>query len=1116
MNHQVRSTRIPFNLIVIILLATAPMSASALPAFTFTNYPLFLAPAIKPNVMLILDNSESMDATMAGKIISGDNLATRGNISRKIIRSIIKDYRASFDWGLTTFETGKNTLYNTHAYYIGDDTTMVYTNDCISGISASENGLRCMVNPDAQMTGFAFITYSQSGDDADINDVLYSDSTDSVLYGIGSSGTSYFVRGGPRLSGIDWNLGSFPVAGPFGTNAITFEPTDAGHLPQVSKMPRQIWIPRGWGYGSPITGSGKIVETVQPDSSAHYNKLLSLLGNETNKNTGEIKNSAYYTPLAGSINTVFNYFNNTTTGKPSPITQECQKNFLMLATDGNPTGMSAGAQYDPAQWTNTETPPGSGLWSYGQAQKDVFAQLKALRETSLAGRNYDIQTYVIGMGDTVANPSSVAALNQMASIGGGFSSAFLGSDADALTSAFQAIVGDIQAKTGASSSVALNGGSWNSESMVYQAKFSSTDWSGNLAAFPVSGDGSVGIVPSWEASVQIKNQNWNTQRNLVTYKPSASAGSRGIPFRWPVVPGQPTTKELDFNQIDRLNRDGMGVVDNFGMLRLNYLRGDSSKEIRNCTSPCTAPQFRNRVNSPLGDIINSSPYYVGASDFGYSDDFESASYSSFAAANLLRIKMIYVGGNDGMLHAIKAESGDELFAYVPSLIYSTLSNLSSINYSHQYSVDGSPTVGDVFYSGAWRTMLVAGLRTGAKGLYALDVTDPATFSEVNASNIVRWEFDDVDMGYIFGQPLLVKTNNGRWSVVVSGGFNSNNSTGQAFLFVIDVETGALVRKINTNSGSFLSPNGLAPAAAIDVDGDGIADVIYAGDLDGNLWKFDLSSTSPASWDVGNGRLPVFTARSGQSITSRPDVTKFPGGGYLVGFGTGRYLAGNDVSDLTLMTAYGVRDTFITGTVGFGELQEQRIITNGTGADGNVYRLSTHAVGPPSDPAAAGDDAINRADFFNTRKGWFVNFPDAGERVVADAKFRGGRIVLTSLIPDVTNACSFGGSGWVMEFDALTGNRLNTATFDTNGDNTLVSTGGSDSDYMKFAGQGSGVRNASGRRLDTIPTAPGFMGNRKGTTSLEDKYFNTSDGTIMRVRETAGQNGEARVMWREIR
>ena len=1104
------------NHIFMILLSSIPMGALALPAFTFSSYPLFLAPAIKPNVMLILDNSESMDATMVGKVISGDNLATRGNISRKIIRSIIKDYRFAFNWGLTTFETAKNTLYNTHAYYIGDDTTMVYTNDCINGISASKNGLRCMVNPDARTTGFAFITYLQSGDDANINDVLYSDSMDSVLYGIGSSGTSYFVRGGPRSSGVDWSLGSFPVAGPFGTNAITFEPTDAGHLPQVSKMPRQIWIPRGWGYGSPITGRGKIVETVQPDSSAHYNKLLSLLANETDKNTGEIKNSAYYTPLAGSITTVLNYFNNTTTSKPSPITQECQKNFLMLATDGNPTGMTAGAQYDPAQWTNIETPPGSGVWSYGQAQQDVFAQIKLLRETWFAGKKFDVQTYVIGMGDTVANPSSVAALNQMASIGGGFSSAFLGSDVDALTLAFQAIVGDIQSKTGASSSVALNGGSWNSGSMIYQAKFSSTDWSGNLVAFPVSGDGSVGIIPLWEANVKIKNQNWNTQRNLVTYKPSAPAGARGIPFRWPVVPSQPSTKELDLNQSDLLNRNGVGVVDNSGALRLNYLRGDASREIRNCSSPCIGPQFRNRISSPLGDIINSSPYYVGASDFGYSDDFEAVPYSTFVAANLSRAKMIYVGSNDGMLHAIKAESGDESFAYVPSSIYSTLSNLSSINYSHQYSVDGSPTVGDVFFAGRWRTMLVAGLRTGAKGLYALDVTDPANFSEANASSIVRWEFNDVDMGYIFGQPLLVKTNNGRWSVVVSGGFNSNNSTGQAFLFVIDAETGALVRKINTGSGSFSSPNGLSPAAAIDVNGDGIADVIYAGDLDGNLWKFDLSATSPAFWSVGNGRLPLFTARSGQSITSRPDVTKFPGGGYFVGFGTGRYLASNDIADSTVMTAYGIRDTFITGTVVSSELQEQRIIANGTGVDGNAYRLSTHAVGAPSDSAVTGDDSINLTDFFSTRKGWFVNLPDLGERVVADAKFRGGRIVLTSLTPDVTNACSFGGSGWVMEFDAITGNRLSTATFDTNGDNTLISTSGSDSDYMKFAGQGPSARNASGRRLDTIPTAPGFMGNRKGTTSLEDKYFNTSEGTIMRVRETAGQNGEARVMWREMR
>ena len=164
-----------------------------------------------------------------------------------------------------------------------------------------------------------------------------------------------------------------------------------------------------------------------------------------------------------------------------------------------------------------------------------------------------------------------------------------------------------------------------------------------------------------------------------------------------------------------------------------------------------------------------------------------------------------MGANDGMLHAINAITGAEMFAYVPSPVIADLPKLTDLAYTHRYFVDGSPTVGDVFYNSAWHTLLVAGMRAGAKGLFALDVTDPSQFNEANAASIVRWEFQDPDLGYVFGQPLLVKTNNGRWSVVVSGGYNVGNASGHAFLFVIDAETGALVAKIDTGAGTAASP-----------------------------------------------------------------------------------------------------------------------------------------------------------------------------------------------------------------------------------------------------------------------------------------------------------------------
>ncbi len=1084
------------------LLLSAPLAAFAASPFAFATYPLFLAPAIRPNVMVILDNSESMDATMSGKVINGDDPNTRGNIARGILRGVLTSYRDSFNFGITSFGAYGPSLYNTHAYYLGTAQTMVYTNDCIAGISATNAGRRCISNPQTG-NGFNFITYERSGDDADVNDVLYSYAGDPVLYGIGAGGTNYHVYNGHDNT-TGWDYPNF--YGDYGVWGFT--PTDAGFLPTTETVPRQIWIRRGWGYGDYITGRGNINEAVRADSSSHFSTMMTLLGNETPGGTPEIKNNAFFTPIAGTLDTVRDYFRS---GDDTPITQSCQRNFVMLATDGNPTGRTDGSQYDPSEWQNTQS---NGVWTYGPAQRDVFDKLTALRTTRVSGRNYDVQTYVVGMGDTLANPSSIAALNQMAALGGGYPTAFLGNDPASLQRAFQDIVGDIQAKTSAASSVALNTGSWTTGSSIYQAKFNSSDWSGTLLNYPVASSGAISATATWDAGARIKAQDWDTGRKVLTYKPSAPAGQHGIPFRWPLLPAVPLATELDTAQSTALNIAPAGGNDGFGAQRLRFLRGDPSYESRSCASPpCAAPQFRNRAVSPLGDVINSSPYYVGAPNFGYYDDFESARYSAFTATYRARTPVIYMGANDGMLHAINATTGTEMFAYVPSPVIADLPKLTDLAYTHRYFVDGSPTVGDVFYNGAWHTLLVSGMRAGAKGLFALDVTDPGQFSEAQAASIVRWEFQDPDLGYVFGQPLLVKTNNGRWSVVVSGGYNVGNANGHAFLFVVDAETGALVAKIDTGAGSAASPNGLSAAAAIDINGDGVADMAYAGDLDGNLWKFDLFSTLPGSWSLSNGGVPLFSTGARHAITGRPDITKFTTGGYLVAFGTGRYITGGDNTDLTAQRIYAVRDTGTAGTVPLSSLLQQTIATTtGTGADGKEYRFSTHAVGVPRDYTGTGDNTIVMSNYLSDKRGWYLDLPESGERVVADARFRGGRVIFTSIIPDVSSPCAYGGSGWVLEFDAMTGNRFDSATFDSNGDNVLTA-----ADYISRSGLAAEAMNTSGRRIGAIPAAPGFMSNRAGGVSgLEDKFINTSDGSVVRVRETSGAGREGRVMWHEVR
>ncbi|MFZ2652828.1 MAG: pilus assembly protein PilY, partial [Burkholderiaceae bacterium] len=317
------------------LVASGP--ATAAPPFTIASYPLFLAPAVKPNLMVIFDNSQSMDATMSGQIISGNLAQTRGNVARSVLRSVITTNRDNFNWGLTAFDTSNIGLRDIFAYYLGDATTMVYTADCVAGISPSNGGRRCLPNPAG---GANFLTYDRSGDDLDINDVTYVNRASNVMYGVGTGGTTYSLYDSRvNAAGTGWALS--PPASDFSSffTSATLSATDAGFVSNSTTYPRRLWLKRGWGYRSDISGSGEVRRTVQADSTVHYDSLMSLLAPETvNPSSSEIKNAASLTPLAGSLDTVRNYYRQGESSfRPSPISETCQANFVVLATDGNPT-----------------------------------------------------------------------------------------------------------------------------------------------------------------------------------------------------------------------------------------------------------------------------------------------------------------------------------------------------------------------------------------------------------------------------------------------------------------------------------------------------------------------------------------------------------------------------------------------------------------------------------------------------------------------------------------------------------------------------------------------------------------------------------------------------------
>ena len=1077
---------------LVLLAAVSPrLSAQTI---NFAQSPLFLGTTVKPNVLVVYDNSESMDGTMAGKLIAGDDDTTRGNVARSVLRSTITTYRNAFQWGLASFELLAPTLYTTYAYYFGGDSQVLYTNDCVGGLSASNGGLRCVANPQTG-NGFNYLTYALTGDDPAINDVLYSPDFGAQLYGIGVSGSTSYNVYQSHGAGTGWSAGSFSS----GLGTWGFTPTDAGYLPQTPPNNRMFWLRRAWGYYADITGKGQINQSVAADSTTQFNALMALLAKETNvAASAELKNAAVFTPLAGTMATVKSYFANSLAGKTTPISQSCQRNFVLLATDGNPTGKTNGAMYSLAEMANTYNAVSSS-WTFSTAANDVFNNVTALRSTSYSGKSYDIQTYVVGLGDSVANAASVATLNRMAELGG-TDAAYLASSSAALSDAFRSVSIDIISKTAAASAVSLNSGSWNTGAKVYQGRFSSGDWSGQLLAFAIDASGTPSSTADWDAAVALNAQNWNTGRQILTYKPSAALGARGVAMRWPASAAAPTASEIDLGLVTALNKDITGTVDGFGSQRLDYLRGNTARETRNCAA-CAAPLFRNRPATVLGDIIDSAPVYVGSGTGDYRDTIESSRYSSYASARAALTPSIYVGANDGMLHAFNANNGSEIFAYVPWAVRNRLSALSANSYAHQYTADGSPAVGDVYIGSQWRTLLVSGMNAGAPGVFALDISDPSKFNEANAASVVRWEFgeSDADTGYIFGRPVLAKMRDGVWRAIIGNGYNSSN--GVAVLLLLNLQTGAVTR-ISTGSGYAAMPNGLSGVATVSKNDDGIVDYAYAGDLYGNLWKFDLTAASPAGWKVALGTaaapLPLFTATAGQQFTARPDVAKFPKGGYLVTLGTGRYLDIADNSAGATQTLYGIWDNGSSAVL-LSDLQPQTVVSTAVGGSGSNYRLTTHAVGPATDAPIAGDNAISLASYYATKKGWKINLPSSGERVVAETTVRFGHVVASTLIPS-TAVCSFGGDGWIMDLDSITGNR--SPALDTNADNAVDA-----SDYLS----GSAV---SGVQVGAVPAAASIMRSRD--RKLDDKLINTSAGNIVRVRESGNASASRRASWEQIR
>ncbi len=610
---------------------------------------------------------------------------------------------------------------------------------------------------------------------------------------------------------------------------------------------------------------------------------------------------------------------------------------------------------------------------------------------------------------------------------------FSASDPDAFFDGLSDTLAAILARTKSSASAATANSSRLIEGgLVYLAGLDSSDWSGRLFAYPVLEGGEISDSAAWNAGA-FDILPAASSRNIFTLN-----GTAGVAFEW---------ANLSDTQQAALNSDGFGTTDGYGEQRVAWLRGDDSNE-----APAGL-DFRSRAQSKLGDIVNSDPLFVGNQNYGFNalPGTEGASYVTFRADTAERTTMLYVGANDGMLHGFGAEDGVERLAYVPEALYPYLSKLTSEDYTHRYYVDGSPQVSDAYIgedgggTAAWRTVLVGTTGAGGRSVFALDVTNPDSF---DASDVL-WEFnaaDNAELGYTLGEAAIARVRAGnKWVALVANGYNSASHKAQ--LFILDLKSGEALKVLDTGVGDEDNPNGLHAPTPVDVNGDRIVDFVYAGDLLGNLWKFDLTGNASSDWAVaqpGGSEGPLFTAEipggggtQVQPIAQRPTVSLHPQGGVMVYFGTGKFFeVGDEVigDSPDIQTFYAIWDKGTTA-VSRDQLVEQTIDWEGE----YDFTLPDDSV----ETELVRSTSQNDVDYA-TKMGWFLNllspvsngnqtsYVRKGERAVAPAILIDGVLALVSGVPN-PDVCSSGGASSVIVLDPRSGERFTHSVFDLNGD-----------------------------------------------------------------------------------
>jgi type IV pilus assembly protein PilY1 len=633
----------------------------------------------------------------------------------------------------------------------------------------------------------------------------------------------------------------------------------------------------------------------------------------------------------------------------------------------------------------------------------------------------------------------------------------------------------------------------------------SNGWTGRVTASSLLFDSYGNIViaptPNWDASCYLTGGNCTTtgvsgmtaqaptSRSILTW-----SGTAGIPFEYGnLAAAQQQAIDLgDVTSAKCNSTTSYSTAD-----RVNFLRGSRSCEI----STTGVGEFRRR-SSILADVMDSSPIWVGAPSAPYSATWNDrlnssdplpentsgqSSYGTYATSQQNRQQVVYVGANDGLVHGFRSgtfnassgscasnpvascftnNDGMELLAYMPGTVLSTIHSSTNANvdfsntqYGHNFFVDATPGTGDLYYNGAWHSWLVGGLGAGGNAIYALDITNPGSFSENSAASLVKGEWTSAsisctnvtscgnNLGNTYGTPQIRRLHDGQWALIFGNGFGSASGDAGIFVGVLNTNTGApTFYYLSTGTGSASSPNGIAFTTPADLDGDHVTDYVYAGDLQGNIWRFDLTSATESNWAVTPG--PLFKAPAGQPITTAPIVASgAPSPGMvqqlMILFGTGQKQPLTNASAATYATAtqslYGVWDWNLKSWDSISTVQYAAMTAASTGLSGNHtlaqanLQLQTVTIN-----ATTGDREIaNNATICwagqtgcsggAAKFGWYLNLPGAQEQVIFNPALVAQALTVNSIVPAVnlpTTCTNLTDTGFTYVVSAMTGGAFN--------------------------------------------------------------------------------------------